>query len=57
MTELFGKNRFVITKRINNAFNQGSQTEKAMCNIRTLLDQTGQLQFTASMSFCQSVTA
>ena len=47
MTQLFGRERSVITKHIRNVFNEG-WTKKAMCKICTFLTPTSRFGSTTS---------
>lgn len=49
MSDLFQKERSVITKHIRNVFKEGELQEKAMCNFCTLVVLTVLLSFTILM--------
>ncbi|HUZ60899.1 MAG TPA: hypothetical protein VMU83_19155 [Hanamia sp.] len=56
ITELFQRDRTVITKHINNIFKEGELDEFAMCKKCTLQIQTDQSCFTILMLSFQLVT-
>ncbi len=48
MSQLFGRERSVITKHLRNVFAEGDWMKKAMCKICTLLARTSRSGFTTS---------
>ena len=56
MAELFGRERSVITKHINNVFNEGELAKKSNVQICTLLPRISRSPPSASMSLSPSAT-